>query len=122
MHESPFLAEKIYRVKQSKSLFGSENNSDNVATVSGEFKGLVQVFNTQRKMIRMENISKNYTELMQRIRDIYQVQMDRELPFDFESLEVREKEKESYTLLKQFLGETGVGILKIDEFISNFKF
>ena len=41
MQDSPFLTEKIFRIKQSKSLFAADSNADNVSVVAGEFKGLV---------------------------------------------------------------------------------
>ena len=57
MEASPFMAEKIYRMKTTGGSMFSSVEEKNVSFEVGYFKGLVKVYNLERKKVRSEKIS-----------------------------------------------------------------
>ena len=59
MQESPFMSEKIFRMKEQGGGFFSSDDAKTVSYEVGAFKGLVKVYNQEKKTERTEKISKN---------------------------------------------------------------
>ena len=68
MPDPVFLHSNIFKAEVSGGLFGGNDPSKNVAKKSGEFKGLVQVFNKDRKAKRTEQIEANFEKLEENVK------------------------------------------------------
>jgi hypothetical protein len=59
----PFIRETIFRIEESGGMFGGGNPADNKAIKAGVFKGLVEVYNDERKAERTRLLKEGYSEL-----------------------------------------------------------
>ena len=122
----PFLKETIYRVAESGGgLFGGDSDpSQNVAIKAGVFKGLVKVYNEERLAVRTGNIQKLMKSMQGIVADIYQIQLEKPLDFDFAILDDAQKRDTAAGLpaIAAKLKECGLAPLRISEFVSNYRF
>lgn len=58
MQESPFMMEKIFRMKESGGGFFSSDDARTVSYEVGSFKGLVKVYNDEKKTDTIDKIVK----------------------------------------------------------------
>ena len=103
-------------------MFGGGDARDNKAVVAGQFKGLVQVFNIDRKEKRTEVILEKLETMKSLVKQVYEAQLKKNFGFDFDRLDHKNSGKEAYGDLKALLVECGLGTMKIHEFIANIKF
>lgn len=121
---SPFMREPAYRMEQeSAGLFGGGDNDseNNKSVVSGYFKGLVAMYNEERKAKREVKMLEGVAGVKLKLAEIYELQLGKKFDFDYECL-VCSSPAEHYRRLKNMCYECGVGSLKIDEYLANFAY
>jgi len=108
---------------------GSDDSENNCVVPTGRFKGLVQCFNEELRKGRSKLIAEGYNTLRELIKKAYDLQMSKsvttggkQFAFDWESIEDLAREKDAYWELKMLLNNCGLGRLRIDRFIGNFKY
>jgi hypothetical protein len=117
MPDCPFMHQPIYR-----TAVAGNDARENTTVIAGHFKGLVQVYNKERREVRESRMRDGLEAMEKQIKDIYKEQLNKGFKFDFGRLDDKKNTKEAYSELKALLIECGLGVLKLDEFISNFKF
>jgi hypothetical protein len=70
----PFMLEPAYRMEQKNAgLFGGgdDDSENNVSVVSGHFKGMVAIYNEERRAIREEKMIKGVLEIKEKLKTAY---------------------------------------------------
>jgi hypothetical protein len=72
---SPFKLEPAYRmVQKNAGLFGGDNDSfNNSSVVSGKFKGLISIYNEEKKAVKEKKIALEIVEMKLNLKEIYEV-------------------------------------------------